>query len=78
VDVHLYGEIFFGYEILHGQVSLDDDLHVGGVASLATSMVARLLHRQAQPDLHSAVSYVVVSVATTVRLNGRLVHLNTV
>jgi hypothetical protein len=69
---------FFCYEILHGWVSLDDDLHVGGVASLATSMVARLLHRQAQPDLYSTVSYVVVSVATTVRLNGRLVHLNTV
>jgi hypothetical protein len=33
-----------------------------GVASLATrsSIVARLLHRQAQPDLHSMVGYVVL------------------
>jgi hypothetical protein len=59
---HLYDEVFLGYEILHGWVSLDDELHVGGVASLATSssMVVGLLHRQAQPDLHCAVGYVVV------------------
>ena len=53
---HLYGEVFLGYEILHSRVSLDNELHGGGVvASLATSssMVAGLLHRQAQPDLHS-------------------------
>jgi hypothetical protein len=59
---HLYGEVFLGYEILHVQVSLEDELHAGGVVSLATSsfMVARLLHKQAQPDLHSMVGYVVV------------------
>ena len=59
---HLYGEVFLGYEILHSRVSLNDELHVIGVASLATSssMVAGLLHRQAQPDLHSIVEYVVV------------------
>ena len=58
---HLYGEVFLDYDILHGRVSLDDELHVGGVASLATisSMVTGLLHRQAQPDLHSTVGYVV-------------------
>ena len=64
VDVsgHLYGEVFHGYKILYGQVSLDDELHAGGVALLVTSssMVAGLLHRQAQPDLHSTVGYVVV------------------
>ena len=52
VDVsgHLYGEVFHGYKILHGRVSLDDELHAGGVALLVTSssMVAGLLHRQAQ------------------------------
>ena len=39
----------------------DDKLHAGGVVSLATSssMVVGLLHRQAQPDLHSTVGYVV-------------------
>jgi hypothetical protein len=54
--------VFLGYEILHGRVSLDDELHVGGVVSLATSssMVVGLLHRQAQPDLHSTVGYIVV------------------
>jgi hypothetical protein len=30
-----YGEIFLAYEILHGQVSLDDELHAGGVTLLA-------------------------------------------
>jgi hypothetical protein len=46
---HLYGEVFLGYKILHGQVSLGDELHVGGVVSLATSssMVVGLLHKQA-------------------------------
>jgi hypothetical protein len=41
---------------------LDDELHAGGVASLVTSssMVAELLHRKAQPDLHSTMGYVVV------------------
>jgi hypothetical protein len=59
---HLYGEVFLDYEILHGQVSLDDELYAGGVASLATdsSIVVGLLHRQVQPDLHSTVGYVVV------------------
>ena len=59
---HLYGEVFLGYEILHGWVSLNDELHAGGVASLATSssMMAELLHRQAQLNLHSTVGYVVV------------------
>ena len=59
----LYGEVFLGYEIFHSRVSLDNELHGGGVAaSLATSssMVAGLLHRQAQPDLHSTVRYIVV------------------
>jgi hypothetical protein len=58
----LYGEVFLGYEILHDRASLDDELHARGVASLATSssMVAGLLHRQAQPDLHTTVGYVVV------------------
>jgi hypothetical protein len=52
---HLYGEVSLDYEILHGGVSLSDELRVGGVASLATSssMVAGLLHRQGQSDLHS-------------------------
>ena len=59
---YLYGEMFLSYEILHGGVSLDDKLHAVGVTSLATSssMVAGLLHRQAQPDMHSTVGYVVV------------------
>jgi hypothetical protein len=59
---HLYGGVFLGYEILHGRVSLGDELHAGGVASLArsSSTVAELLHRQAQPDLHSTVGYVVI------------------
>ena len=59
---HLYGEVLLGYEILHGWVSLNDELHAGGVASLATSssMMAELLHRQAQLNLHSTVGYVVV------------------
>jgi hypothetical protein len=59
---HLYGEVFLVYEILYGRVSLDNELRAGGVASLATSssMVVGLLHRQAQPDLHSTVGYVVV------------------
>ena len=59
---HLYGEVFLGYEILHGRVSLDGELHAGGVTLLAiiSSMVAQLLHRQAQPDLHCTVGYVVV------------------
>jgi hypothetical protein len=58
---HLYGEVFLGYEILYGRVSLDDELHVGGVASLATSSstVPGLLHWQTQPDLHSTVRYVI-------------------
>jgi hypothetical protein len=45
---YLYGEVFLGYEILYGRVSPNDEIHAGGVASLATSssMVARLLHRQ--------------------------------
>jgi hypothetical protein len=43
-------------------VSLDDELHAGGVASLVTSssMVVRLLHRHAQLHMHSVVGYVVV------------------
>ena len=59
---HIYGEMFLGYEIFHGRVSLDDKLHAVGVTSLATSssMVAGLLQRQAQLDLHSTVGYVVV------------------
>ena len=60
---HLYGEVFLGYEIFHSRVSLDNELHGGGVAaSLATSssMVVGLLHRQVQQDLHSMVGYVVV------------------
>ena len=59
---HLYGEVFLGYEILHGRVSLDDELHARGVASLATSssMVSGPLQSQAQSDLHSMVDYVVV------------------
>jgi hypothetical protein len=62
LNAYLYDEVFLGYEILHGRVSLDDELHVGGVASLVTSssMVVGHLHRQAQPDLHSIVGYVVV------------------
>jgi len=59
----LYGEVFLGYEIFHSRVSLENELHGGGVAaSLATSssMVVGLLHRQAQPDMHSTVGYVVV------------------
>jgi hypothetical protein len=52
--------VFLGYKILHGRVSLDDELHA--VASLATSssMVAGLFHRQAYLDLHSTVDYVVI------------------
>jgi hypothetical protein len=59
---YLYGEVFLGYKILHGQVSRGDKLHVGGVVSLATSssMVVGLLHKQAQPNLHATVGYVVV------------------
>jgi hypothetical protein len=59
---HLYGEVFLGYEILHGQVSLDEELHARGVASLATgsSVVPELLHWQAQLDLHSTVRYAIV------------------
>ena len=59
---HLYDEVFLGYEILHGRVSLGDELHARGVASLAasSSMVAGLLHRQGQPNLHYTVGYVVV------------------
>jgi hypothetical protein len=59
---HLYGEVFLGYEILHGRVSLNDELFAGGVASLATnsSIVVGLLHMEAQPNLNSTVGYVVV------------------
>jgi hypothetical protein len=55
-------EVFLGYEILHDRVSLDDELHIRGVASLVTSssMVVGLLHRQAPPDLHTTVGFVVV------------------
>jgi hypothetical protein len=46
---HLYGEVFLDYEILYDQVSLNNELHIGGVASLATSssIVVGLLHKQA-------------------------------
>ena len=37
---HLYGEVFLGYKILHGRVSLDEELHV--VASLATGKRKRI------------------------------------
>ena len=47
---HLYGEVFLGYEILHGRVSLDDELHAGGLASLAT----KLLHGGWAPSQASA------------------------
>jgi hypothetical protein len=59
---HLYGEVFLGYKIFHGWVSLNDELHIGGVSSLATSssMVARLPHRQVQLDFHSTAGYVIV------------------
>jgi hypothetical protein len=47
---HLYGEVSLGYEFLHGEVSLNDELHTRGAASLAmsSSMVVGLLHRQRQ------------------------------
>ena len=68
---HLYGEVFLGYEILHGWVSLNDELHAGGVASLATSssIVVGLLHRQVQLDLRSTwIIYAVVCDTTPVNL----------
>ena len=48
---HLYGEMFLGYEILYGRVSLDDELHARGVASLAT----KLLHSGWAPSQASAI-----------------------